>query len=335
MGDADRVYPESECNADVYGMTNKKGNHPFGSCPVMTPAQQLRGLYQVGFFESQLLDAFFNVDSYALNISVIQDPTDGDIALTEAGADALAAGLVVPGGALAGLGIGLDLFLGGGSSVGMVGNTTRQACPLVDYITGKPYLLCRDLQFEHVYFGSLSMWIMDFGATVRKQFGQGNHATDWLYFPRTLWLSYLSGYFCTNDQLLFSGAGTLFGGITMDSSATGGISTAEAVTSQGPPVGSPSLLGSVTVNTRYDNLVVAPALNSQLKFSGVPFTGVPALPLAPNEGLFLGDQQTTFKTQADGSILAAVPAGFKKDYATFRASAPNSNVWSSRILVSV
>ena len=319
-------------------MTNKRGSFPFANAPYMTGAQQLRGLYPVPFFYNQLMDAFENIDSYGVSITCVPDVQDADIALVEAGAIAAIGGIS---GALLGIGLAADWLIGN-AGISIEGATTRQACPQTNYATqsaknpaGLPYQLCRDLCYQQIFAKSLCLVIVDFGATVRTQAGQKTALGDFLYWPQITCLTYLGGYFISNDLTLLQGAGQCFGGITFDGSeGTIGFPTAlNCLTSAGPPVGQPSLIGEISTGSRYDALTISMATTG-VKLSGVPFTGIPALPVAPNEGLFFGDVQTPFKAQTDGSIIASPPPNFR-DYLTFRGSAPASNLWTSRTPVTL
>jgi hypothetical protein len=323
-------------------MIARRHSNPFDSCPYLTQADVLRGLYPVAFFENQIVDAFENVDSYSFNINCVPDILDVDIQITQLGALA-ALGGYVGAAMLSYYGASFALFLQSG--VAITGQTVRQACPPLDFAgataanpQGLPYPLCRDLCFQHVFSKNLTLLVIDFGATKRKLGGTKQSRGGMLFYPRISFVSYLGGYFLSNDIMMLAGAGTCIGGIDIPNSqgVLGANPELNCLTASGPPVGTPSVFGSLVIASRYDALKWSLGPNGDiLRFSGVPFDTIPTQTgTPPNQGIFFGRQQADqIISQSDGSITVVLPAGFKKDYVTFRSA--KGNAWSSSIPVEV
>jgi hypothetical protein len=323
----------------------------------MTPAQQIRGLYQVGFTAQQLTDFYENCNDVTFNLTCVQDLLDADIQITSAGALAALGG---------NLGSALLALYGGSwaqyfeSAISITGDMIRQACPQTNYATasvknpqGLPYPICRDLCQQFLYAKNLTLILIDLGATVKKLYGTKSGLSDFLYFPLFSVISYIGGYFVATDVLLLQGAGVVTGGIIPDGNvASTGIENISALTSQGPPVGQPSFFGDFNIGARYDALDVStlptsapldsyPAGTKGLRLAGVPFTNIPVNdPRKPNEGVFFGSVQSPdgallqdANGKLNGHILCIPPPGFTKDYLTFRAS--NGNLFTTRTPITI
>jgi hypothetical protein len=107
-------------------MIAKRGSFEFCDSPVITSGQEAQGNYQCPMFAAQAQDAFENIKSYNFQLTVVQDALDAGVAILEASAVSLAASMIGPGGALAGLGIGLSFAAFLSASLAVEGTTTRQ-----------------------------------------------------------------------------------------------------------------------------------------------------------------------------------------------------------------
>lgn len=322
-------------------MNARRGNFPFAQVPTMTPAQQIRGLYQVGFTAQQITDLYENANDITFNLTCVQDLLDADIQITSAGALAALGG---------NLGSALLALYGGSwaqyfqSAISITGDMTRQACPQTNYATasaknpqGLPYPICRDLCQQFIYAKNLTLILIDLGATVKKLYGGKSGLSDYLFFPLFSVVSYIGGYFVATDVLLLQGAGVVTGGIIPDGNvASTGIESINCLTSVGPPVGEPSFFGDFNIGARYDALkweiVADPVIGKAISFTGLPFTGIPQMQ-TPNTGVLLGGVQINESSFSPGNITVAPPPGFKKGYAEFLSQ--NGFKWSSRIPIQI
>lgn len=185
-----------------------------------------------------------------------------------------------------------------------------------------------------IYAANLCLVTIDWGAVTRQQRGAKIGIGGLLYYPRVELFCWCGGYFLATDVTLLSGAGTIVGGISVDKSL-GVITSINALTSAGPPVGEPSVFGQITPNERFDamtwtiqeenGVLLDMNYSSIATFRGITFdslaTGTaPTMGLNEAQGVFLGAEAVPYAVSADQSTLTAYLPPGGSGYMTFRTT---------------
>jgi hypothetical protein len=200
---------------------------------------------------------------------------------------------------------------------------------------GKPVTAsCVNRGFRDIYALNLCLVMIDWGAVVRQQIGSKQGIGGILYYPKVYLLLYASGYFLCTDVTLLQGAGNVDGGVTLDNSE-GVITSINALTSAGPPVGSPSMFGNITPNERYDSISVSVAAQSGavltknygavatctgMTFDSLAPGTLPILGTGPTQGIFLEALQVPYQISADQKTCTVYLPANPSGYLTFRTT---------------
>ena len=176
-----------------------------------------------------------------------------------------------------------------------------------------------------IFAQNLCLVMIDWGAVVRRPIGSKQGIGGILYYPLVSLLFYASYYFLATDVTLLSGAGNITGGINI-TNGEGVITSINALTSAGPPIGQPSCFGQIQPNERYDNIKVAIA-NNVATITGVTFNNL-AGATGPVNGVFLEEQQLAFTVSADMQTLTAQLPQNASGYLIFRPT--TADVYSTR-----
>lgn len=179
--------------------------------------------------------------------------------------------------------------------------------------------------FRDIYAQNLCLVMIDWGAVVRQQVGSKQGIGGVLYYPQVTLYFFCGGYFMATDVTLLAGAGTIEGGIILTNSE-GTIASLNALTSQGAPIGQPSVFGQITPNERYDSINVAISGNTAT-ITGVTFNGFTGV-TGPAQGVFLEDAQLQFNVSADMKTITAQLPPQPSGYLIFRPT--TGDVFSTR-----
>lgn len=263
---------------------------PFCDAPHITATDRLGGRYQIAFTREQINNAFFNVNTYKFTINGVQDLLDANLEITGAMA-------VLSMGTLLGLGIAIAPIAGSAAQrVGVSGTMVRRA----------PGEKCDELRI--VFNANLCYIEINFGDVRRQQFG--NSA---VYFPRCTLIFYASGYVWANDLTFLLGAGQAIGAVDWGGSS-GAFVDVYAVSGNGPPVGSPSLFGAITIDETMDAMTFGPRsgpVGTQVVLAGITFGNV--------QEVWMGNLACPFSLSGDQKTLTIIiPAGAANEYLLVR-----------------